>query len=50
MSAFNPLLIDLILKGYALCRRPLETGGSCLPLRRKHIGQKLQLSLCTEAI
>ena len=38
------------LKGYALCRRPLETGGSCLPLRRKHIGQKLQLSLCTEAI
>ena len=40
----------VILKGYALCRRPLATGGSCLPLRRKHIGQKLQLSLCTEAI
>ena len=25
-----------ILKGYALCRRPLDTGGSCLPLCRKH--------------
>ena len=22
----------LLLKGYALCRRPLDTGGSCLPL------------------
>ena len=26
----------IILKGYALCRRPLDTGGSCLPLCRKH--------------
>ena len=24
------------LKGYALCRWPLDTGGSCLPLCRKH--------------
>ena len=26
----------ILLKGYALCRRPLDTGGSCLPLCRKH--------------
>ena len=29
-------IIHNILKGYALCRRPLDTGGSCLPLCRKH--------------
>ena len=26
------ILYHIILKGYALCRRPLDTGGSCLPL------------------
>ena len=34
MNIIHNILI--ILKGYALCRRPLDTGGSCLPLCRKH--------------
>ena len=33
---FFGLRAVLLLKGYALCRRPLDTGGSCLPLCRKH--------------